>query len=121
MKDALGNEVNVGDEVMFIPNHYKGLYRGVIKKITEQRVKIAVLLSNGQISTFVYTKSSDQFMKIIKPQGVLNVYYIKTVDNFSTKVAANSLTEAIELVKEIRGNLYSAISTSSDGTINYKL
>lgn len=114
MKDAVGNEVNVGDEVMFVPNHYKELYKGVITNITAARVRI----SYGPNS---YVKSCSQFVKVIEPKGSLNVYHIKTVDGFATRVAAKDLNTAIEEAKRLRGSAYSVVSTTSDRTINYKL
>lgn len=114
MKDAIGNEVNVGDEVMFIPNHYKRLYKGTITNIAKARVRITC----GPNS---YIKSCSQFVKVIIPEGSLKVYHIKTNDNFTTKIAARDLNTAIEEVKRLRGAAYSVVSTSSDGTIDYKL
>lgn len=114
MKDVLENEVNVGDEVMFIPNHYKELRKGTITVISKARVKISC-------GTATYIKSSRQFMKVINPEGSLNVYYIKTSDSFTTRVAAKDLSAAIELVNRIRGTAYSVVGTASDGTIHYKL
>ena len=51
MVDVLGNKVEVGDKVLFIPNHYKELLDSV-------RVKIKFSKSSS------YIKASNQFVKI---------------------------------------------------------
>nr|DAH00706.1 MAG TPA: PLP-dependent enzyme [Crassvirales sp.] len=61
MKDKLGREVEVGDRVVFIPNHYKELREGEIIFITECRVKIK---EDNSLYARTYIKSSDQFVKI---------------------------------------------------------
>lgn len=41
MKDYLGNELNVGDRVAYIDNHYKyTLMEGVITKLNEKQATI---------------------------------------------------------------------------------
>lgn len=59
MVDRLGDEVKVGDDVLFIPNHYKELYRGTISHISKARVRISHNLQS-------YVKSSNQFVKVNK-------------------------------------------------------
>lgn len=58
MVDVLGNEVEVGDKVLFIPNHYKELLIGTITNVTSVRVKIKFSKSSS------YIKASNQFVKI---------------------------------------------------------
>lgn len=62
MIDRLGREVEIGDRVVFIPNHYKELRIGEIVSITKQKVRIKEEV--GPYYERTYIKSSDQFAKI---------------------------------------------------------
>ena len=53
MVDVLGNKVEVGDKVLFIPNHYKELLIGTITNVTSVSSKSSS-----------YIKASNQFVKI---------------------------------------------------------
>lgn len=46
MKDYLGNELQVGDEVIFPYPNYRGLVTGKILKITPQKVKMEYVHQN---------------------------------------------------------------------------
>lgn len=54
-KDFLGQELNIGDEVVFIQLGYRNLLRGKIKKITEK----TVLIEHKKTNT--YSTETKQF------------------------------------------------------------
>ena len=58
MVDVLGNKVEVGDKVLFIPNHYRELLIGTITNVSNVRVKIEFSKTSSCI------KASNQFVKI---------------------------------------------------------
>lgn len=43
MKDFLGYELEVGDEVVTTPKHYRGLVRATVLKITPQKVRVSYI------------------------------------------------------------------------------
>jgi hypothetical protein len=62
MKDFLGNELKIGDEVVFVQLHYRNLLRGTIKNMTAKTILISHKATNNyQMET---KQSPDQVIKI---------------------------------------------------------
>lgn len=64
MKDFLGNELFVGDEIVFVQLSYRNLLKGIIKEITPK----TILISHAETNTCgIETKQfPDQVVKIGK-------------------------------------------------------
>lgn len=64
-KDYLGNDLFVGDEVVFMQIRYRGLMKGVIKSLSPKKAVIAPERTNvGGTESIQF---HDQIVKIVKP------------------------------------------------------
>lgn len=64
-KDYLGNDLFVGDEVVFMQIRYRGLMKGVIKALSPQKATITHNKTNlGSTESIQF---HDQIIKVIKP------------------------------------------------------
>ena len=61
MKDAIGNDLQVGDIVVYTEMHYSRLYRGKVFSITPKRIRI----TPDQAPTSVITKESHSVAKVV--------------------------------------------------------
>ncbi len=62
-KDFLGSELNIGDEVVFMQIHYRGLMKGKIKSLSNKKAVI-----EHEMTNLCSTESSqfhDQLIKIV--------------------------------------------------------
>ncbi len=65
--DFLGNEIKVGDEVVFIRNGYRRFNKGKIIKLSKQKAIIEyVEIFNNKNYVYNYSQEHDQFIKITK-------------------------------------------------------
>jgi hypothetical protein len=60
--DFLGNELNIGDNVVFMQIKYRGLMKGVIKKLTPMKAVITHNMTN--VCTTESIQWHDQIIKI---------------------------------------------------------
>ena len=69
-KDYLGNELLVGDEVVFMQLNYRGLMKGVISKISPKKVTISHKPTNTCSVTSI--QFHNQTIKLTSKGGVLS-------------------------------------------------
>ena len=64
MKDFLGNELNIGDEVVFVQLGYRNLLKGHITKMTEK----TILISHDKTNT-CSTETKQTPSQVVKIQN----------------------------------------------------